>query len=102
MPLDRIADHLVGGSPLSDVLDIERTRLRAERRQIDEALQVIDTVHSMGALSPGRVQLIQRDDVHTLSARARAQPDTCTTTPNASSTGSSAPRNVQGSTSFPR
>lgn len=76
IPLERIADHLVGGSPLSDVLDTERDRLRAERRQIDEALQVIDTVNSMGALSPGRVQLVQRDDVHTLSAHTRAQPDT--------------------------
>jgi len=76
IPLDRIADHLVGGSPLRDVLDIERDRLRGERRQIDEALQVIDTVNSMGALSPGRVQLIQRDDIPTLSTRARAQPDT--------------------------
>ena len=36
----------------------------------------VDTVNSMGALSPGRVQLVQRDDVHTLSAHARAQPDT--------------------------
>lgn len=57
------------------MLETERSRLRDQRVRIDETLEVIDTMNFVGALLPGPVRLVQRDDVPTLSVSARSQPE---------------------------
>ncbi|WP_309112186.1 MerR family transcriptional regulator [Saccharothrix sp.] len=75
-PLNRIKEHLVGGTPLHEVLAAERVRLRRRMAQAERALALLDALRDAPRLPDVRPDITERPDRVTLVLSGPAHADT--------------------------
>lgn len=76
VPLDRIRQHLVGGSPLHEILADERARLERQAARAERALAVIEALGTEQALPDVRVGVVEWRDRAALRAAGTSHADT--------------------------
>ncbi|MEU7531069.1 MerR family transcriptional regulator [Saccharothrix sp. NPDC042600] len=75
-PLDRIKEHLVGGTPLHDVLAAERVRLRRQVARAERALALVDALRDAPRLPDVRPDVVELPDRDTVALTGPAHADT--------------------------